>query len=52
VLPVPAAALRLIYGEMASLITTGARVMPAKALVLGYRFEHPQLEPALRSVLG
>jgi uncharacterized protein (TIGR01777 family) len=51
-LPVPALALRLLYGEMASLITTGARVMPAKALVLGYRFRYPELEPALRSVLG
>jgi uncharacterized protein len=52
VLPVPALALRLLYGEMASLITTGARVVPAKALVLGYRFAHPELEEALRSVLG
>jgi uncharacterized protein (TIGR01777 family) len=52
ILPVPALALRLRYGEMASLITSGARVMPAKALVLGYRFRYPELEPALRSVLG
>jgi uncharacterized protein (TIGR01777 family) len=51
-LPVPALALRALYGEMASLITTGARVMPAKALVLGYRFRHPKLEEALRSVLA
>jgi uncharacterized protein (TIGR01777 family) len=51
-LPIPALALRLRYGEMASLITTGGRVMPAKALVLGYRFRYPELAPALRSVLG
>ena len=39
-LPVPGVALRLLYGEMAEIVTTGARVMPAKALVLGYRFRH------------
>jgi NAD dependent epimerase/dehydratase family enzyme len=43
--------LHLMYGEMAEIVTTGARVMPAKALVLGYEFAHPQLEQALRSVL-
>ena len=40
----PGAALRLLYGEMAEIVTTGARVVPAKALVLGYEFRHPQLE--------
>ena len=51
-LPVPGFALRALYGEMAEIVTTGARVMPAKALVLGYRFGHPQLEEALRSALA
>jgi uncharacterized protein len=50
--PVPGAALRLLYGEMAGIVTTGARMVPAKALVLGYSFQHPQLEQALRSALG
>jgi len=50
-LPVPGLALRLMYGEMAEIVTTGARVMPAKALVLGYEFAHPHLEQALRSAL-
>jgi uncharacterized protein (TIGR01777 family) len=50
-LPVPALALRLLYGEMAQIVTTGARVMPAKPLVLGYEFAHPQLEQALRQAL-
>jgi uncharacterized protein len=50
-LPVPGAALRLLYGEMAQIVTTGARVLPARALVLGYRFRHPQLEEALRAAL-
>jgi len=50
-LPVPGAALRLLYGEMAEIVTTGARVVPAKPLVLGYEFRHPRLEEALRSAL-
>jgi uncharacterized protein len=51
-LPVPGAALQLLYGEMAEIVTGGARVLPAKALVLGYEFRHPGLEGALRAALG
>jgi uncharacterized protein len=51
-LPVPGAALRLMYGEMAEIVTEGARVVPAKALVLGYEFRHPQLDEALKATLG
>jgi len=51
-MPLPAFALRAAYGEMSSVITSGARVMPAKALVLGYSFSHPQLEEALRAALA
>ena len=47
----PGFALGLLYGEMAEIVTTGARVMPAKALVLGYSFRHPTLDEALRSAL-
>ena len=52
VLPVPALVLRAMYGEMAQIVTTGARIVPAKALVLGYEFRHPELEEALRSALA
>lgn len=50
--PVPGFALRLLYGDMAEIVTSGARVMPAKALVLGYQFAFAQLEDALRATLG
>ena len=50
--PVPALALRALYGEMAAIVTTGARVVPAKALVLGYEFRQPRLEQALRAALA
>ena len=52
VMPVPALALHVLYGEMAEIVTGGARVVPAKPLVLGYRFLHPDLHQALRSALG
>ena len=51
-LPVPAPALELLYGRMAQIITTGARVVPAKPLVLGYEFRHPDLEQALRLAIA
>jgi uncharacterized protein (TIGR01777 family) len=51
-LPVPGPALRLLYGEMAQIVTTGVRAVPAKALVLGYEFAHPRLAEALRAALS
>jgi uncharacterized protein (TIGR01777 family) len=51
-LPVPGIALQALYGEMSEIVTTGARVVPAKALVLGYEFAHGELDEALRSALG
>jgi uncharacterized protein len=52
ILPVPGAALRLLYGEMAQIVTTGTRVLPAKPLMLGYQFRHPHLDEALGAALG
>ena len=49
--PVPAAALRLLYGEMAEIVTTGQRAIPARALALGYEFDHPELDEALAVAL-
>jgi hypothetical protein len=42
----------LLYGEMAEIVTRGARVLPAKALVLGYSFTHPRLSQALEDALS
>jgi NAD dependent epimerase/dehydratase family enzyme len=52
VLPVPAAALRLLYGDMAEIVTGGQRAVPRRALEQGYRFEHPDLDEALRDALA
>jgi uncharacterized protein (TIGR01777 family) len=51
-LPVPGAALGLLYGEMAQIVTAGARVLPAKPLMLGYEFRHPHLDEALGAALN
>ena len=51
-LPLPGVLLRALAGEMALVISSGARVVPAKALVLGHEFSYPQLDEALRSVLS
>jgi uncharacterized protein len=49
--PVPALAVRALYGEMAEIVTKGQRVIPRRAQELGYAFEHPDLDEALRSAL-
>lgn len=50
--PVPAFALKLLYGDMATVVTTGARMVPRKLQALGYEFELPELEDALRAAVG
>jgi uncharacterized protein (TIGR01777 family) len=53
VFPVPAFALRLAFGEMAdATLLSGARVRPERLLATGYRFRFPEIEGALRHVLG
>lgn len=50
-LPVPAFGLRAVYGEMASVVTTGQRVCPARALARGFEFEYPAIRQALAAAL-
>jgi uncharacterized protein (TIGR01777 family) len=51
VMPVPGFAIRLLYGEMAMIVTTGVRAEPRKLLELGYSFTHPALDEALAAAL-
>lgn len=51
--PAPAFALRLLLGEMADAALLGSqRMRPAALLASGFRFRDPDLEPALRAMLG
>ena len=51
VLPVPGFALRLLYGEMSQIVTTGVRAVPEALLADGYSFRRPQLEAALQAAI-
>jgi len=50
-LPVPGFVLNMLLGELGTLMTTGQRVTPAKAMAGGYKFQYPWLEPALQAIL-
>jgi hypothetical protein len=50
-LRVPAFAVRAGLGEMAQLLVDGQRVMPNRALALGFQFRYPQAAEALANLL-
>ena len=51
VFPVPAFAIRALYGEMAEIVTEGQRAVPERTLGFGYDFRQPGLDAALVSAL-
>jgi uncharacterized protein (TIGR01777 family) len=52
VLPIPGLTLDLMYGgEFGEVLKGGQRVMPRRALDLGYEFKHPEVGEALRDLL-
>jgi uncharacterized protein (TIGR01777 family) len=51
IFPIPAFAMRLRFGEVAHILTTGQRVVPKKPLALGYQFKFPTIDAALVDVL-
>ena len=53
VLPVPRLALRVVFGaESAAALLSSLRVVPARLVASGFRFRDPEIEPALRRILG
>jgi uncharacterized protein (TIGR01777 family) len=50
-LPTPDLAIRVLLGELAEVVLASQRIVPRKALALGYRFRFPELGPALRDLL-
>lgn len=51
-MPIPKFAVSALRGgELADAVAGGARVLPRRALDLGYEFRHPELDEALRSAL-
>jgi uncharacterized protein (TIGR01777 family) len=52
-MPLPAPAVKLLFGEMGrEALLGGQRVEPRRLLASGFRFSQPTLDGALRSVLG
>jgi uncharacterized protein len=49
--PVPAFAIKALYGGMAKLVIEGQNAVPRRTLELGYRHRHADLDEALRSAL-
>lgn len=50
--PVPAMALKLLYGEMSEVLLGSQRVVPAAAQALGFEFRYPLLRGALENLLS
>ncbi len=50
-LPVPGIALKLVLGEMSTLVLDGQNVLPVRLQETGYKFRYPTLEPALRDLI-
>ncbi len=49
--PVPALALRLMLGKMATVVLDGQRELPQRLLDLGFTFRFPNLQPALKDLV-
>lgn len=51
-LPVPEAALKILFGDGAEIVLKGQKVIPEKLLNSGFHFQFPDLESALKNLLG
>lgn len=51
-LPVPGGPLKLILGEFAAVLLEGQRAVPKKLMEAGFHFRFPDLDTALRDLLG
>jgi uncharacterized protein (TIGR01777 family) len=51
-LALPPFAIRMALGEMADVVASGQRVLPSRALDLGFAFRFPRIDEALADLLG
>jgi uncharacterized protein len=51
-LPVPGLALRILLGEMSTLVVDGQKVLPNELLKNGYEFTYPDLKSALENIFS
>lgn len=50
--PVPKAALKLLLGEMSTVLTDSNKVYPSKLQDLGFKFKYKNLEAAIKNILN
>jgi uncharacterized protein len=51
IFPVPAFALKVLFGEMSEVLLDSQRVLPTAAQAAGFRFQYPDLSAALGNIL-
>jgi uncharacterized protein (TIGR01777 family) len=51
IMPLPGLALKLALGEASSVLLTGQRAVPEKALRLGFSFQYPEIDSALAEII-
>ena len=49
-IPVPAFALNTMFGEVATIVLEGQKVLPKRLQELGYQFQFPEAEAAVRDL--
>jgi len=52
ILPMPAFGARILLGKVYEVLFGSQRCRPKRTLESGFAFQHPELEPALREILG
>ncbi|MFD0588582.1 TIGR01777 family oxidoreductase [Paenibacillus sp. GCM10027627] len=50
--PVPAVMMKLLFGEMSTLLLDGQQAIPKKALDYGYQFQFPTVDSAMKQLSG
>lgn len=50
-MPAPGFMIKLILGEFGSVLLEGQRVIPRRLLDAGFKFKHPDIEEALKSII-
>jgi uncharacterized protein (TIGR01777 family) len=51
-LPIPAFAMKLLLGEMSTVLLDGQRMVPSRLLEAGFVFQHPEIHAALRDLFS
>ena len=51
-IPVPGFALKLMMGEVATIVLDGQRAVPEKLEALGFTFRYPEVKEALSNILS